>query len=92
MISDKETIRKVAANIRRLMADRREPLTQQALAAKAHVQQSAISRLLNVQNEPTFCLVARIAKALRVPLDMLLSEPEPEQELELAGEKFSSGP
>ena len=80
MISDKDTIRTVATNIRRLMQDRKVPLTQQALAAKARVQQSAISRLLNAQNEPTFCLVARIAAALRVPLDMLLTKPEEDAE------------
>ena len=81
MISDKETIKTVAANIRRLMQDRKVPLTQQALAAKARVQQSAICRLLKAQNEPTFCLVARIASALRVPLDMLLTKPEEEDQI-----------
>ena len=74
MVTDRDAIRTLARNIRRLMEDRRVPLTQQALAKAAGIQQSAVSRILNAHNDPSVCVVLRIADALGVPMDMLFRE------------------
>ena len=62
---DPETVQIIAANLRRLMDDRAKPFTQQSLAKAAHVQQSAVCRILNAKNEPSICILLRICKALR---------------------------
>ena len=74
---DPETVQIIAANLRRLMDDRAKPFTQQSLAKAAHVQQSAVCRILNAKNEPSICILLRICKALRCNLlELLRKEPE----------------
>jgi transcriptional regulator with XRE-family HTH domain len=74
ILRDKHTVQVIAANLRRLMKDRKEPFTQQSLATAAHVQQSAICRILNAQNEPSICILLRVCKALKCNLLQLLDE------------------
>ena len=71
---DPETVQLIAANLRRLMDDRANPFTQQSLAHAAHVQQSAICRILNAKNEPSICILLRICKALKCNLLDLLEK------------------
>jgi transcriptional regulator with XRE-family HTH domain len=73
-LRDPHTVRVIAANLRRLMRDRAKPFTQQSLAKEAHVQQSAICRILNAHNEPSICILLRICKALKCNLLQLLDE------------------
>jgi transcriptional regulator with XRE-family HTH domain len=72
VIHDPENVAILADNLRREMRNREKPLTQQQLAAAAGVQQSAISRILNAQNEPSLWIVLRLAEALGVTTDTLL--------------------
>ena len=59
---DPETVQIIAANLRRLMDDRAKPFTQQSLAKAAHVQQSAVCRILNAKTSLLFAFFCGFAK------------------------------
>jgi transcriptional regulator with XRE-family HTH domain len=74
VLRDRHVARVIAANLKRLMEDRREPFTQQRLAEAAHVQQSAISRFLAGQNEAKISVLLPICRALGCNLLQLVDE------------------
>ena len=73
-LRDRHVAKLIAANLKRLMEDRREPFTQQRLAKAAHVQQSAISRILAGQNEAKLSVLLPICRALGCNLLQLVDE------------------
>lgn len=75
--SDKQLGSAVGANIRRLR--KQHGISQAALAEKAGMKASNLSRLENGKHVPTLDVLLRIARGLGVPLTMLL-EKEPQNE------------
>ena len=73
---DKHTTQLVAANLKRLMEDRREPFTQQALAAATNgkVTQSTISKILSAEREAKLSILIPLAKALKCSLQEFVNE------------------
>jgi transcriptional regulator with XRE-family HTH domain len=74
MVTDKTRLANLSANLRRIMLTR--GITQQKLAAMSGVQQTAISRILNVRNNPSISVVSRLAGSLDTSVDKLLEKPE----------------
>ena len=73
MVTDKDRIENLAANIRRVML--RNGFSQQKLADMSGVPQATIFRVLNAKNDPSVSLVSRLADALDTSIDKLLAEP-----------------
>ena len=73
MISDDDAKKNLAANVSRLLEAR--DLTQMELAEMTGEHQSLISRIANGQNMPGGTVLARIAEALEISIDRLLSAP-----------------
>jgi transcriptional regulator with XRE-family HTH domain len=73
VVTDKDEMRNLSANV--LLALREKDWTQQDLAAASGVSQPVISNVLRGKHEPTIGVVSRLAKALRKPIDGLLSAP-----------------
>ena len=81
MVTDKERVANLAANIRRMMV--RNELSQQKLAALSGVPQVTISRVLNARNDPAVSVVSRLAEAFDTSVDKLL-DPPPRKNLQKA--------
>ena len=67
-----------AENVRRFMAER--GMTQEELASKVGVSQSAVSNMLSRKSRPQSKTVSRFANALGVPAESLLSADSPHRE------------
>jgi transcriptional regulator with XRE-family HTH domain len=70
-ITDAEARRNIAANIRRLLND--YGWSQRELARRSRESAMNVSRIINEVNLPNAALAARIADALGVKVDDLLS-------------------
>lgn len=75
MHDERQILDNIASNLERLMAHRE--LTQLALAAKAKILQSNVSRIVNRVFLPNVAILARIADALDCTLDDLIAAPTP---------------
>lgn len=64
-------LRTLAANLRRLRKDR--GWSQEALAAKAGIDQNAVSLIENRRSNPTIVAVEGLADAFKVPVAELLT-------------------
>ena len=83
MVTDKDRMENLAANLRRLMELRPpEGMTQKQLEAASGVPQETISRCLNAKSDPAVSVVARLADALDTSIDRLLSAPPREKVLQ----------
>lgn len=71
IVSDKEALKRIAANARRLRGDR--SLSQ--IARDAETYPASIRRIEEGQNMPGVGLLTRLAKALGASVDELLSPP-----------------
>ena len=79
MITDKDALRNIAANVERLLADQEPPWSQADLARASGENEMKISRLIRGQQMPGAGSLARIAEALAVPLSTLLDRPRTNQ-------------
>lgn len=75
MPSDDEARENIAANLQRILLSR--GLTQTDLARATGDPVATISRIYKGQNQPLAGVLARIAEALDVSVDRLLSPPPP---------------
>jgi transcriptional regulator with XRE-family HTH domain len=73
VITDKTRIEYLAENIRRGM--QRNKWSQEQLEAESGVPQASISQILNSKVDPRITAVFKLASALDVSVDVLLSEP-----------------
>ena len=73
MITDKRRLAYLAENLRRAM--QRNQWSQERLEAMSGVPQTSISLILNAKVDPRITAVFRLASALDLSLDLLLSEP-----------------
>lgn len=71
MLSDHETKITIGANLRRILAER--DLTQSDLARMTGDPVMTISRICRGENQPLAGVLGRIAEALDVSIDRLLS-------------------
>jgi len=76
VISDTEAKANLAANLNRMLKQRE--LRQAELARMIGEHQSLVSRISNGRNMPGGAVLARIAEALDVSIDRLLSPPPEE--------------
>jgi transcriptional regulator with XRE-family HTH domain len=65
----------VAQNIRRLRVAR--GLSQEALAVDAEIDRTYVSRLERELENPTVAVLARLSRALDVPIEDLFRQPSP---------------
>jgi len=73
MLTNKEELANLAVNLRLWLEEKGK--TQTDLAAASGVPQPTISNLLREKYDPSVCAVSRLAKALKKPIDDLLSPP-----------------
>ena len=73
MVTDKEELANLAANLRAAMV--RNRWDQLDLEKASGVPQPTISRVLNGKNDPALSVVTRLAKALKTSIDALVSPP-----------------
>ena len=73
MISDLETARNIAANVRRLLEARQ--WSGRELARRTGEEPTTISRITRATNMPGAGVVARVAEAFDVSLDRLTGPP-----------------
>jgi transcriptional regulator with XRE-family HTH domain len=73
VLTDKQEMRNLAANLRIAMLER--GWSQLDLERASGVRQPRISGILTVKHEPSVCVVSRLAKALSRSIDNLLSPP-----------------
>jgi DNA-binding Xre family transcriptional regulator len=75
-LRDKKTARLIAANLKRLMEDRKEPFTQVSLAAATNgkVTQSAISKILSAEREAKLSILIPLCKPLKCSLQDFVNE------------------
>lgn len=69
----------LAQNVKRLMGEVPEVATQAKLAARAHMSQSSIHRILNEGTEPEIETVQKLANAIGVPIATLLTEDQADE-------------
>ena len=89
-------VRRFAARLHNLRAERN--MTQEALAARAHLHPSYISGLERSRQIPSLSTLEQLAKGLDVPLPSLVDFPEPgkgpkdriREELELINQRLKS--
>jgi transcriptional regulator with XRE-family HTH domain len=63
-------VEKVAMRLKKLRRDR--GLSQEELAAKAGISRTYLARLETARQDPTLATLEKLAKALRVKLEMLV--------------------
>lgn len=73
MITESDARRNIAANLRRILDERR--MKQTDLAKRSGESDMTVSRLLRGQNAPTITILANVAEALDVSIDRLISVP-----------------
>lgn len=73
MIDEKRAIENIAANVARLLVGK--GWSQGELARQAEELPMTISRIVNRAHMPTVPVLASIARALGVTVDLLLSDP-----------------
>jgi len=73
MVTDKDELANLAANLRIWLEEKGKSQTD--LAAASGVPQPTISNVLRRKYDPSFCVISRLAKALRKPIDDLVSPP-----------------
>lgn len=71
MVSDEQALKNIARNVIRLRGDR----SQNWLAKECGTYAANIARIENEENMPGAGLLARLAEALEVSVDTLLSGP-----------------
>lgn len=84
--------RVLAKNVKRLMGLVPEVATQAKLAARAHMSQSSVHRILNEDTEPEIETVQKLANAIGVSVAALLTEGQPDELPPLAQEKYRALP
>jgi transcriptional regulator with XRE-family HTH domain len=84
--------RVLAQNVKRLMGLVPEVGTQAKLAARAHMSQSSVHRILNEDTEPEIETVQKLANAIGVSIAALLTENQEEELLPFAHEKYRALP
>ena len=72
-MKDADQIGNLAANLQAAMDLRK--MSQETLERRSGVPQATISRILNAKSNPAVTHVARLARALRTSIDMLMAEP-----------------
>ncbi len=84
--------RVLAKNVKRLMGLVPEVATQAKLAARAHMSQSSVHRILNEDTEPEIETVQKLANAIGVSIAALLTEDQGEELTPFAHEKYRALP
>ncbi|MFM0660115.1 helix-turn-helix domain-containing protein [Paraburkholderia sediminicola] len=84
--------RVLAKNVKRLMGLVPEVATQAKLAARAHMSQSSVHRILNEDTEPEIETVQKLANAIGVSVATLLTEDQGDELPPFAHEKYRALP
>lgn len=82
----------LAQNVKRLMQVVPEVATQAKLAARAHMSQSSIHRIINEDTEPEIETVGKLAEAIGVSIATLLTEGEGDDLPAIVHEKYKALP
>jgi transcriptional regulator with XRE-family HTH domain len=82
----------LAENVKRLMLVVPEVATQAKLAARAHMSQSSIHRIINEDTEPEIETVGKLAEAIGVSIATLLTEGEGDDLSGIVHEKYKALP